>query len=97
MPADGRYRVVVFNDEGTFVAQCLEHDICAFAPDLETLRGRFLDVFYIEANMGINDGTEPFSGIDPAPQKFQNMWPSLDAELGRLHYMNDSVVMAQAA
>lgn len=33
-------RVVVLNDGGQWGAQCLEHDICAMADNLDTLQSR---------------------------------------------------------
>ena len=33
-------RVIIFNDSGQWIAQCLEHDICAMADNLDTLQSR---------------------------------------------------------
>jgi len=49
-----------------FVAQCLEFDICTQGPDLETLRGRMDCLLDIELGES--------QAIDPAPERFHNMW-----------------------
>jgi hypothetical protein len=67
-------RVVVFQDAGQLVAQCLEYDICAHAADEETLRHRFEAVLNFERNLSIERNGLPFAGIDPAPAEFQKMW-----------------------
>ena len=90
-------RVVVYEEEGSLVAQCLEYDICAFARNMATLRDRFFTTFNAELMLSTQDGGKPFSGIDPAPERFFDMWPSLDSEPERITYANGSYVMAQAA
>ena len=71
---DESIRVVVLKEGDSFIAQCLEVDICAAAQDIDeldtllamTLRAEFL-------NLG---GTEddPFPGVGPAPEYFQGLW-----------------------
>jgi len=67
-------RVVVFQDSGQWVAQCLEYDICAHASDEETLRERFDAILNFERNLSIERNGAPFAGIDPAPEEFHDMW-----------------------
>ena len=40
MAIDHPIRVIAFQECDQWVAQCLEHDICAQAPDLDTLYAR---------------------------------------------------------
>lgn len=67
-------RVVVFQEGGQWVAQCLEYDICAHAPDEKKLHERFGALLNFERNLSIERNGAPFAGIDPAPAKFQEMW-----------------------
>jgi hypothetical protein len=67
-------RVIVFKDDGQWVAQCLEHDIGAQGPDVDTLMTRLEVVLNAECKASLDKGEEPFKGIDPAPARFQQMW-----------------------
>ena len=60
-------RVLIFREGESYVAQCLEYDISAFAPDKETLQNRFVSVFGLERNISLDRGGVPFAGIDPRP------------------------------
>ena len=68
MPIKTHLRVVIFREESAWIAQCLEHDICAQAGDINALRDRFLKTVECE----IQDGN--LDNIDPAPEKFFQMW-----------------------
>ena len=70
----GDVRVIVFNDAGVWVAQCLEFDIGAQAADLDTLRARLDVVIGAELKESEERGGRPFEGIEPAPVRFQEMW-----------------------
>jgi hypothetical protein len=67
-------RVVVFQEEGAWVAQCLEFDIGAQAPDFKTLLRRFDLTMKVELEESIRRSGIPFAGIDPAPPYLQAMW-----------------------
>lgn len=67
-------RVIVFKDDGQWVAQCLEHDIGAQGPDVDTLMTRLEVVLKAECKASLDKGQEAFAGIDPAPARFQQMW-----------------------
>lgn len=91
MSANGemkQYRVIIFKEDGVFIAQCLEHDISAFAPDRKTLRKRFEGLFAFERNLSIERGGEPFAGINPAPKRFHDMWEG--------HKRPNNMVIAQS-
>ena len=53
-----------------YVAQCLEYDISAFAPDKETLLKRFISVFGMERNRSLDRGGRPSLGSTPPPRNF---------------------------
>jgi hypothetical protein len=67
-------RVIVFQDCGKWVAQCLEHDIGAQADDIDTLGDRLIVTLKAEVNEAIARKTQPFAGIPPAPERFHLMW-----------------------
>lgn len=70
----GTLRVVVFQDDGLWVAQCLEHDIGAQAQDVDTLMARLEVVLKAEIKESMEKYGKPLAGIDPAPERFQRMW-----------------------
>ena len=63
-------RIVVFEEEGVFVAQCLEHDISTQAEDRQTLRERMDCLIGFELEEMQQKGQE----LDPAPERFHKMW-----------------------
>jgi hypothetical protein len=72
--ASGTIRAIVFQDNGVWVAQCLEHDIGAQADDLDTLAERLEIALKIELKESMEQHREPFHGIAPAPDRFFRMW-----------------------
>jgi hypothetical protein len=67
-------RVIMFKDETQWVAQCLEHDIGAQGPDVDTLMSRLEVVLKAECKASLEKGEKPFSRIEPAPARFEQMW-----------------------
>ncbi len=67
-------RVVVFQEGDQWVAQCLDHDIGAQAPDLEELQRRIIGALAAELKETLERFGRPFANIDPAPARFQEMW-----------------------
>jgi hypothetical protein len=67
-------RVVVFKDGDQWVAQALEHDICAQGHDLETVRRRLRLTVMLEQEMSVANGKEPFREIAAAPKQYHDMW-----------------------
>jgi hypothetical protein len=61
-------RILVSHEEEMLVAQCLEHDICVQAADLETLQKRFAATLLIENQSG------DLASIPPAPADFEQKW-----------------------
>ncbi|UGA47226.1 hypothetical protein HU230_0014735 [Bradyrhizobium quebecense] len=58
-------RIVTFKDGDFWVAQCLEHDVCAQANDLDTLRSR------IEVAL---EAESPLERLPAAPAHFFELW-----------------------
>ncbi len=67
-------RVVTFKEGDVWVAQCLEYDIAAHAPDLDTLHARLLITIDADRQESIKRHGKPFAGIDPATRHFHEMW-----------------------
>jgi hypothetical protein len=73
MSASQAIRVIAFKDGDCWVAQCLEHDICAIAGDLETLQYR-LEVA-VEAERALcNEKGLDLDSLPVAPQYFFDKW-----------------------
>lgn len=61
---------VVFREEGLWVGQCLEHDICAQAKTRRALRERLALTVQAELAANAELGRPSLEGIDPAPLHF---------------------------
>ena len=66
-------RVVILNDGGKWIAQCLEHDICAMADNLDTLRSRLEVAIEAEFELCKADGRD-LSSLPKAPEHFFALW-----------------------
>jgi hypothetical protein len=66
----GQLRVVLFREGEKWIAQGLEHDICAQGKDLDEVLLRFRRTVHIENEE--NDGS--LSHIGEAPRHFFKMW-----------------------
>ncbi len=67
-------RVIMFEEAGQWVAQCLEYDIAAQAPNLDSLNDRLEVTLKAELAESIERHGSPFAGINPAPERYQRMW-----------------------
>ncbi len=67
-------RIIEFHENGLWVAQCLEYDIGAQAPDIDTLNARLEAVLREECEESMRQHNSPFAGIDPAPERYLLMW-----------------------
>ena len=69
-------RFVIFEEEEAFVAVCLEHYVGAQGSSMEEVKRRLQIAYRAELDETLASTGEPFGGIDPAPQRFQEMWSS---------------------
>jgi hypothetical protein len=67
-------RVLIFNTEGAWVAQCLEHDVSVQAESIDVLQRRFEDAMCCES--------EHFDTIGAAPKHFFDQWDAARALSG---------------
>jgi hypothetical protein len=58
-------RIIAFKEGESWVAQCLEHDVCAQAGDLDTVRARIEVAIQAEA---------PLKDLPSAPAHFFELW-----------------------
>lgn len=72
--ANGALRIVAFQADGAWIAQCVEHDISVQAVDLPTLQRRMNAVIKEEARVTLELHGEAFASLDPAPHYFEAMW-----------------------
>jgi len=64
-------RVVAFREEGTWVAQCLDIDVCVSAPNLSRLWNVLDLMLFAERHLASELGQ---SLPGPAPLKFHELW-----------------------
>ncbi len=74
-------RVLVHKDCDVWTAQCLEYDIGAQAPDLDTLKRRLDLTLRVELNQSLARTGRPFGGIEPAPDHVFAAFEETDATL----------------
>lgn len=72
--ADEALRVVFLNRDGLWIAQCLEHDICVQATDLDEVKERLEMAMEFEVENAKSKGVEPYVRIPPAPKMFSDLW-----------------------
>lgn len=66
--------IVVFKDGDMYVAQCVEHDICAQAADVKTLRHRMDAAIDAERDYARSRGKTLADTVAPAPKHFADMF-----------------------
>ena len=66
--------VVVFEDRGWWVAQCLEHDLCTSSKDLKDLPRQIASQLRLQMTLDRRGGRQPFEGLPRAPQKFWDLY-----------------------
>jgi hypothetical protein len=71
-------RAVLFQADGTWCAQCLEHDIAAEAATLDDLKIELEQVLSVQAELSLERGQEPYSTIPSAPAKYFAMYEALE-------------------
>jgi hypothetical protein len=62
--------VLLHRDGDVWVAQCLEYDLAAQAPDEEEVKKRFLRTFAAQILFDIKDKRKPLSALGKAPKRY---------------------------
>jgi hypothetical protein len=72
---------VAFHDEGVWIAQCIEYDICVSAETLPQLRKTFEHAVVANVHVNMKLGRSGLDGIPPAPPKFRDLFNNADTGL----------------
>ena len=67
-------RAVVFQEEGTWIAQCLEYDLCTSAKDRRELTRKLASQLRLQMMLDLARGKKPFQDLPRAPQRFWEMY-----------------------
>ncbi|HEX3555938.1 MAG TPA: hypothetical protein VIA62_22200 [Thermoanaerobaculia bacterium] len=70
-------RAVVFEDQGWWVAQCLEYDLCTATRNRDDLPRQFLSQVQLQIIADLSRSREPFQDLPQAPQKFWDLYSSV--------------------
>jgi hypothetical protein len=90
-------RVVIFQEGDIWIAQGLEHDICAQGSDLDALRGRFVATLQAEIDHAREQGKRSLKDIGPAPEHFFQMWEERSSFSSKLGNSDGQVELALCA
>lgn len=66
--------VVVFEDRGWWVAQCLEYDLCTSSKNLNDLPRQIASQLRLQVTLDRKKGRQPFEGLPRSPQKFWDLY-----------------------
>ena len=67
-------RVVVFEDRGWWVAQCLEYDLCTSSKNLNDLPKQIAAQLRLQMALDRKSGRQPFEDLPRAPAKFWDLY-----------------------
>jgi hypothetical protein len=70
---------VVYQENGLWIAHCLEKSFVSCAQRLEDLPNELLYQIHDQIEADLAAGQEPFSGFEPAPRKYWEMWEAARA------------------
>ncbi|MEA3030282.1 MAG: hypothetical protein QOG13_1607 [Sphingomonadales bacterium] len=71
-------RAIAFREGEAWVAQCIDHDISSQGKTFPDAMRRLTAAVNAECEYTLEKHGEEFAGIDPAPEKFEQMF--IDAE-----------------
>lgn len=74
-------RVIAFQEGDSWVAHCVEYDICAQGRDLAQVQRRMEVALEMECEITLKETGEAFGGIDPAPEIFGAMWDAAETSV----------------
>jgi hypothetical protein len=70
---------VVYQENGRWIAHCLEYDFVSCAEKLDDLPNELLYQIIDQIEGDVEAGHEPFFGFKPAPRKYWEMWEAVRA------------------
>jgi len=74
-------RVVVYQEDEQWIAQCVDYDIGAQGTSFDDMSVKFALTLRADFEESMSRHGEAFSGIDPAPAHFEKMWESRPADV----------------
>ena len=83
--------LVIFEEEGAWIAMCLEHYIGTQGRTKEEAIAGLKIVYRAELDESLARTGEPFGGISRAPDKFWEMYKSDDSSILRGHICDDGL------
>lgn len=72
------FHVVLFQDRGWWVAQCLERNLVAASQDPGELPAKLKAVLKVQIEADQEAGVEPFSTLPQAPRRFWQMFQNAE-------------------
>ena len=82
---------VIYPEEGAFIAQGLEYDICAQGRTIAEVTKAFDKAVVANVAVCIELGRAPLDGIQPAPAKFWQMYKTAEVKI-QPHGLEDEPV-----
>lgn len=76
MPRHQMFHVVFFEEQGWWIAQCLERNLVASARDPKDLQRKLEAVVKVQMEADREAGISPFSALPQAPRRFWQMFQS---------------------
>ena len=70
----GPRRAVVFWDGAAWIGMCLEHYIGTQAESVDELLKRLEFLIEVERQQSLERHGQEFAGIEPAPERYHQMW-----------------------
>lgn len=74
-------RVIAYREDDAWIAQCLEHDIAAQGASFRDAMRRLTATVNLECEYTLEKHGEAFANIDPAPEKFEQMFAACEHSL----------------
>ena len=74
-------RVVAFQEGDSWIAQCVDYDLCVQGADLAQVKRRMTALIRLEADYTQKKHGAIFAGIDPAPDYFVAMFDGAEEAL----------------
>jgi hypothetical protein len=90
--ASDSLRVVIFQEGDIWIAQALEHDICAQGSDLDVVKERFVATMEAELDHAREQGKASLDHIPQAPDHFFQMWKERSSFSEKLEGNDDGQV-----
>lgn len=76
---------VLFEENGVWIAHCLEYDFVSCAATLEDLPSALLRAIAGQIEADLEDGYQPFEGFRPAPRPIWDLYERVQREQTPIH------------